>query len=105
MAMGDLDEDGMYNLKMTPEEVANESETEFAMSAIGIDLAHQRMMHRNTADIRLMTKCTNGLQLRESTEPCFCEGCAIGKAKRKSFPKERKPRIKDLCELVWFDTC
>ena len=37
MAMGDLDEDGMYNLKMTPTEVLTHRKTEMAMNAVDID--------------------------------------------------------------------
>ena len=73
-----------------------------------MELAHNRILHRNERDLRLMVKCTEGLRINDRTDQdslCFCEACAIGKAKRKPFPTERKPRVKELCEVVWFDTC
>lgn len=35
----------------------------------------------------------------------FVNPCAIGKARRKMFPKNSKERDRELCELWWFDTC
>jgi hypothetical protein len=121
-AEGDLGEDGMYNLnvKALPPASARQTLTG-EMSAktslspkigpskgIPMELAHNRIIHRNARDLTLMTECTEGLRINTRIPPsssCFCESCAIGKAKRKPFPTERKPRIKELCEVVWFDTC
>jgi hypothetical protein len=102
-AIGEAETNGMYRLEMTPQKPHFR---ETAAAAIRLQLAHQRINHRNYKDLKLLPSITQGLTISDpKRDPEFCEPCTIGKAKRKPFPKLRKPRIKALCELVWFDTC
>ena len=104
-AVGDLSESGTFNLRMLNHRQDFEDQNHAAASAITLDIAHQRIAHRNIAEIKLMSSCTRGLNLSgQDDEAHFCEACAIGKAKRKAFPRIRKSRTKDLCEVFWFDT-
>lgn len=70
-ALGDLDDDSMYNLKMTATSIPTKRNYEVARTAIGINLAHQRIIHRNTADIKVMTTCARALKYMELTKHVF----------------------------------
>ena len=84
------------------------------LSSIQSKLQHLRFGHRNIADIHKLNSrnlvysmdpkpCTS-LSLQLKAMPIDCEACAIGKAKRKSFPRNRKPHHYDLLERICLDT-
>ena len=112
-AIGEVDDENMYKLhiKAIPSVSAlpakATSQNQLRQPAlIDMNLAHNRIIHRNLEDIIHMQNCTEGLiLLGKRSSACFCEACALGKSHRKPFPKIRKLRTKELCEVVWFDTC
>ena len=70
-----------------------------------INFVHAQFGHRQIPDIRLMAKGPNGIKLNPSIKPLFCDSCAIGKARRKPFPKKRKNRQTPLLlgTKIWMD--
>ena len=77
-------------------------------------LQHLRFGHRNYADLRKLERHEMVTGIRPALPPDHtstvittldCEACAMGKSRRTSFPRQRKPREYAPLERICFDTC
>ena len=78
-----------------------------AVTALPIELWHQRMGHVNWEAIKRVRSednPLNGIRLDSSEPPKrACEGCLAGKAKRKAFKTSTSDRIYDPLEIIHAD--
>ena len=59
------------------------------------DLWHQRYGHLSTNNLRLLRdqKLVSGIDFKSAKKSEFCEGCAHGKQKRASFPRDMRLKL------------
>ena len=85
----------------------NGSSLNAAVSALPIELWHQRMGHINWEALRrtrLDSSPLSGIKLDSSNPPNhMCEGCVAGKAKRKAFKSSNSTRVYEPLEIIHSD--
>lgn len=75
----------------------------YAISRINLQLAHQRLGHRNISEIQKLPGIVLGFNLVNKAKQEFCEACILGKSKKKAFPIHSKQRTDHPGDKVWFD--
>jgi hypothetical protein len=80
---GELGGDDMYNFNLKAISPASAKRTRTGgicnagpSKGISLELAHNRILHRNERDLKLMVECTEGLRINDRTGQgslCFCE--------------------------------
>jgi hypothetical protein len=71
----------------------------------GAMLWHERLGHFNMASLKELDAMVDGMNLKEVSLCCICEGCVNGKHQRTSFPKDGATRASQLLEIVHTDVC
>lgn len=93
-------ENGLFRLRY--EETLNTVVKQHNEEESCIHQWHQRLGHRNFADIREMKK--SGLKINDCDHDDDCEACMKGKMQRKPFPKKSTP-VKEILDCVVSDVC
>uniref|UniRef100_A0AAV1U517 Polyprotein n=1 Tax=Peronospora matthiolae TaxID=2874970 RepID=A0AAV1U517_9STRA len=106
----------MYVLECSPAEVANvcgetsqEQESSDGSGAADLQVWHARLGHLSTKMLKGMAGCVNGLKIKKNQgvedDIEICEGCIMGKATVKTFPKSPYGHVKtkEVLQLVHSD--
>ena len=75
----------------------------------GLTLWHQRLGHRNLEDLERLHRNSLVVNMEvdddDQSRDAFCEGCALGKSKRRPFPKHTRPKDVKFMEMWYSDVC
>ena len=116
MAIGDLTPRGLYMMRLDTSDralTASAPEPETALTASQPPRSHsskrpipihERLCHRNKKDCTtVVDKLITGKSANIEVPSCFCDACALGKAKRKPLPKRKHPSeypLRETGELI-----
>ncbi|TPX53196.1 DNA-directed DNA polymerase [Powellomyces hirtus] len=100
-------QEGLYALGQPLDAAAQCHAVAASTTAATLETWHRRLGHLNCQSVQLMAR--NGLVLGVEAvgalETAPCSTCALGKATKLPFPKDRSSRASEVLELVHSDVC